>query len=335
MKIALLTAGIWPIDIGGIQKHSYCLAKYLAQEKVFVDVFTSLNKDNNFENLTIENFFTEDELKYINFIHIPFPKLFRIPGHYILSSWIFSKNIFQKMKSSKGYDVIYAQGFTSWYLLYKGCKMLKVKTITNLHGMEMYQHVINFTAKYQQYFLRIPASKIIQKSNWLISLGGKLSVILIENGAKPSTIHVIPNGVDEHWLKKSSGENIQISKRKFVFIGRYERRKGIEELTEVLRELQTFPSVEFHFVGPIPNEKRFINENIFYHGLINETEKIKSILDGSDVLICPSHSEGMPTVILEAMACHCAIIATDVGAVSLQVSHDNGWLIPTKNKKQP
>jgi len=36
----------------------------------------------------------------------------------------------------------------------------------------------------------------------------------------------------------------------------------------------------------------------------------------------------MPTVILEAMACGCAIIATDVGAVSELVDESNGWLLP-------
>jgi glycosyltransferase involved in cell wall biosynthesis len=35
----------------------------------------------------------------------------------------------------------------------------------------------------------------------------------------------------------------------------------------------------------------------------------------------------MPTVILEAMACGCAIIATDVGATNTMVNNDNGWLI--------
>ena len=41
----------------------------------------------------------------------------------------------------------------------------------------------------------------------------------------------------------------------------------------------------------------------------------------------PSLSEGMPTVILEAMARGKAVIATDVGAVSELVSEENGVLI--------
>jgi uncharacterized membrane protein YqjE len=42
-------------------------------------------------------------------------------------------------------------------------------------------------------------------------------------------------------------------------------------------------------------------------------------------------SEGMPTVILEAMARGLVVIASDVGAVDELVSADNGWLIPPGN----
>ncbi len=52
-----------------------------------------------------------------------------------------------------------------------------------------------------------------------------------------------------------------------------------------------------------------------------------------DVLVCPSHSEGMPNVILEGMARGLAILATDVGAVEFIVSESNGIIIPPLNQK--
>ena len=42
----------------------------------------------------------------------------------------------------------------------------------------------------------------------------------------------------------------------------------------------------------------------------------------------------MHTAILEDMACGCAIIATDVGAVKTMVSNENGWLIDSNNIKK-
>jgi glycosyltransferase involved in cell wall biosynthesis len=48
--------------------------------------------------------------------------------------------------------------------------------------------------------------------------------------------------------------------------------------------------------------------------------------------MCPSYSEGMPNVILEAMTRGLAIMATDVGAIRLLVSKNNGILLKNCNE---
>jgi len=54
---------------------------------------------------------------------------------------------------------------------------------------------------------------------------------------------------------------------------------------------------------------------------------LQNLLRASDILICPSWSEGMPNVILEAMANGLAVIATDVGATNVLVGEGTGWLL--------
>ena len=39
MRIALLTDGIYPYVLGGMQRHSFYLAKYFAKNKFYVDLF--------------------------------------------------------------------------------------------------------------------------------------------------------------------------------------------------------------------------------------------------------------------------------------------------------
>ena len=39
MRVALITDGIYPYVIGGMQKHSFYIAKYLAKNRVYVDLF--------------------------------------------------------------------------------------------------------------------------------------------------------------------------------------------------------------------------------------------------------------------------------------------------------
>ena len=62
-----------------------------------------------------------------------------------------------------------------------------------------------------------------------------------------------------------------------------------------------------------------------------EADKLQTIMDECHVLITPSKSEGMPNVIMEGMARGLAVIATDVGAVSMLVDANNGWLIQSNH----
>jgi glycosyltransferase involved in cell wall biosynthesis len=82
-------------------------------------------------------------------------------------------------------------------------------------------------------------------------------------------------------------------------------------------------------IGNIPAQYRVHFPGVKYHGQLTKEEAVKEILSCCDVLVCPSWSEGMPLVVMEAMACGLAIIATDVGAMSLLVDAQNGWLLDT------
>ena len=255
------------------------------------------------------------------------PKSLYFPGHYIYNSYRLSKLYYRKL-NIKSYDFIYAQGLTSWYFLNENPHDLNL--ISNLHGLNAYQAVADKFELLKLFLHRIPCKTIIKNSKYQISLGGFLKDILIKNGAKKSSILTIPNAIESSWLLN------EISKKdtdvlKFVFIGRYERTKGLKEILKVAGKLISQYTFEFHFIGEIPENNKVINDNFIYHDIIKNSEKIRSILIDSDILVCPSYSEGMPTVILEAMASGCAIIATDVGAVGTMVNQENGWLISNIN----
>lgn len=326
MKIALLTNGVYPFVIGGIQKHSYFLAKYFAKVKIMVTIYHP-GKTNE-DGFNIENYFDSEELQFINFIVVPFPKVAKFPGHYVYASYLYSKELYRRISKVNEPYFLYAQGFTSWCFLNK--QSFQHNLISNLHGLEMFQRTINLKNGLEQLLLRVPAKYIVKHSNKQVSLGGKLTAILYKNGAKPNSVIEIPNGIDTNWIQDIQKLNIRIhpkKKMKFVFVGRYERRKGIEEFQEVIKNTIDTLNYEVDFIGPIPKEKQLKHANVNYLGTIMESDKIKALLVAADVLVCPSYSEGMPTVILEAMACGCAIIATDVGATNTMVSAKNGWLI--------
>jgi hypothetical protein len=94
MRIALITDGIWPYVLGGMQKHSYYLCKYLSQNKIHVDLVHFNQSNLDITNLDV---FTAEEKKYISSIIVDFPKGISYPGHYILNSYKHSKLIFEKI----------------------------------------------------------------------------------------------------------------------------------------------------------------------------------------------------------------------------------------------
>jgi glycosyltransferase involved in cell wall biosynthesis len=325
MQIALLTDGIYPYVIGGMQKHSFYLAKYFAKRKINVRLFHQYSK-NGFDPEKLD-YFTSEERQFIKPTVVRFPSSGKYPGHYIREFYKYSERIFQELKPElKDIDFIYSQGFCGWKLIKEKEKGLKCPPIgINFHGLEMYQKPANLRLKLVYILFRNAISKLLKKSDIAFSLGNRLTDIMLSIGVEKGKIIQIPIGIDESWLKD---ESFSLAKeRTFVFLGRYERRKGIEELTTVLKKLNSKQKFYFHFIGDIPENKRLNVPHIKYWGSLTNSDEIIKILRNSDVLVCPSYSEGMPNVILEGMSNHMAIIASDVGAVNELVSSRNGWLI--------
>ncbi len=323
MKIALLTDGITPYVIGGMQRHSFYLAKYLAKNEVYVDLFHFNNSDLVVNDLQC---FTLDEKKYIKSIVLNFPTSINFPGHYIRESYKYSEIIFDQLQNNLSeYDFIYAKGFTAWKLIEMKNKGLKCPPIgVNFHGYEMFQKSASLKSFFQQIIFRKPVKRITQNVDFVFSYGKGITQIILELGLSQSKIFEIPSGIEDSWLNNS----ISVNKlRHFVFVGRFERRKGIQELNVALKNILHKQQFVFEFICDIPFSERIIHANIKYHGEIRDISRIQTILKNSDFLICPSHSEGMPNVIMEAMACGLAIIATDVGAVSDMVDVTNGKVI--------
>lgn len=333
MRVALITDGIWPYVLGGMQKHSYYLCKYLARNKVSVDLF-HFNQSNY--NISELEFFSSEEKEYIHSYLVDFPKSIRFPGHYIYNSYRHSKIIFNLIKDKlAGYEFIYTKGFTGWYLINQKyynkitCAPIGVK----FHGYEMFQRSPDFKIKLQHVFLlRQPVRAISRKADIVFSYGGKITDIVRSLGVRENKIFELASGVEEALLVKT--HQPASAKIRFLFLGRYERRKGIEELNTAIKSILSdgkYTNIEFNFIGPIPESKRLTSAQVVYHGEIRGREGLQQLIANHDILICPSWSEGLPNVILEAMANGLAVIATNVGATNVVVSEATGWLIDRSN----
>jgi len=332
MKVLLITDGITPFVMGGMQRHSANVAKYLTLAGVEVTLVHCVadgekipSEDDVNQSLLLK------ERRLTKVIGFNFPSMGKMPGHYLKESFQYSEMVFTKVKDDlEQFDFIYAKGFTAWKLLHKKSKGMQMPPIgVKFHGYEMYQKPPSFRAKVERLFLRKPVKWNTTNADFVFSYGAKITDLIKGLGVADDRIISIPSGIDDSWIRESP---LLVKKPvKFVFLGRYERRKGVEELNVVLKEIIQSENFEFHFIGPIPKEKQIDNSRILYHGPVQDKEKLIDLLDSGDVLVCPSHSEGMPNVILEGMARGMAVIATNVGAVKLLFSKDIGILIERIN----
>jgi len=146
---------------------------------------------------------------------------------------------------------------------------------------------------------------------------------------------VIPNGVETNRFKPITRQ--ENPKVKILFIGRLIPRKGFQRVVQALprvKELANSP-FEVEVVGTGDHREKLdeiaaglgVSELIKYVGTVPYDQLEKSY-QYADVFVLTSLSEGMPSVILEAMGCGLPVIASDVGGNNELVKEgENGYLI--------
>lgn len=112
--------------------------------------------------------------------------------------------------------------------------------------------------------------------------------------------------------------------RSVLFVGHCYKEKGVYELAQACASIH---EVKLKFVGSITNAvkndlMRFGRDFISANGEESYESIIRDMLS-CDVFVLPSYTEGFPNVLLEAMACGCAIVATRVGAIP-EMLDENG-----------
>ncbi len=326
MKILFLTDGIFPFQLGGMQKHSLMLIRQLADRGIDLNVLHCGGL--NYSPEAFKSLFSVDQQNRVTETYVKFPKTDPFPGHYIRESKTYSKNAYFELEDIvQSFDLIYAQGFTAWHFIKeKHRKQFNCPITVNFHGLEVFQTAPSLKVMAEYTLLKNSVKWNLRNADYVYSFGGQIDAIISSLGVHADRILHQANGIDESWCGENN-EPKSRTPRRFIFVGRAERRKGIEELNKVLEQLvKQEVNFEFTFIGPIDEKLQIKSNKIIYLGELRDPLLIKEKLLEHDCLVCPSHAEGMPTVLLEAMACGLAVVATNVGAVSRLIDQ-NGILI--------
>lgn len=155
----------------------------------------------------------------------------------------------------------------------------------------------------------------------------------------PFKVSVVPNGVDVNFFMPV--EKTQNTYFKFLFVGRFQEQKNLEVVLQTFAT--TFKDQSFYLTlvgdgplkeGLVKKAKELCIENQLNWLPWQTKLGLKKCYQDADCLINFSLYEGMPNVVMEAMACGLPIIASNImGHDELIEDGENGFLVNLNDKQ--
>ena len=313
LRVALCTDGVFPHALGGMQRHSRLLAEHLARRDDLELVVLHPHADRVF-----------DPLLGIEEVRIaPLDE----GRFYLRELWRYSGRVANALDKVKA-DVVLSQGFCVW----KDMHRFSDRLIVHPHGLEMFQGITLKDRLIGAPF-RMALKHVVRRSAVTVSLGGKLTSLLqgLLVGSSGRVV-VLPNAVEVPDIPPpyptEQGPLV------ILFVGRFAFNKGIDVLLSVAERLIAEGRGKvFRFVlaGDGPERARMegagLPVNVALAGKVDNA-RLQELYAECHALLLPTRFEGMPTVVLEAMARSRPVLVSDVGASAELVSSANGFLLP-------
>ena len=270
------------------------------------------------------------------------------PGY----SGFIGKNVFRlkrflrffKELREKQHDFIHLQSvfngsFSGTIIFMLIARLTQTKILLHLHGTD-WDTWYTRASKWKQFrnrtALRIPSQILVLYKVWQTNINR-----LIPN----AEVHVLGNWIEMREAPDSTEvvqakRDLGISKENFtvITVGFVGWRKGSYDILDAVPVVaQACDSVRFIFVGGEeysgeigPFNERVQNENlgkwVLFTGEVPR-EKVPGYLACADVFLLPSHREGMPISIIEAMRGGVPIISTLVGAIPEMIENGTSGIL--------
>ena len=232
------------------------------------------------------------------------------------------RNVARQILSRNNYAFIYA----SW-LFPDGWAAARIATEFNLplyvktHGTDVNR--LNGDRSSRK------ALDVVNIASKILCVSRALKDKLVTQGASPEKLAVVYNGVDRKIFQPiphseaRSRLGISQSERIVLFVGNMKEEKGLRELLlafHMLTKKET--GLRLVIIGDGPYKKKLqamvarlqLSDSISLPGRL-PLPTIAIWMNAATVFCLPSHSEGVPNVILEALSCGTPVVATSVGGI--------------------
>ena len=195
------------------------------------------------------------------------------------------------------------------------CKALGIPMIVHLHA-----------AQFAQFYRQLPSTarwltrQALQLPAGLIVLGQRArDFVTQEIGVPAERVHLVPNGVPAPQVPRRRDPSL----RQVLFVGNLSERKGVSDLLRALCLPGWDPAntrVVLAGGGDVEGyraqaQAMGLGPWLHWTGWLGP-QQVAQRMAQADVLVLPSHDEGLPLVILEAMAQGVAVVCTPVGEIA-------------------
>ncbi len=218
--------------------------------------------------------------------------------------------------------------------------------ITNIVWNVRYSNVDIGSAKLSTVFIiriLVKLSYFLPKSIIVVSKRAKKTFSNL--GYCKKKLHLISNGYDLSMLKLNKTKELYLRKKfkikkNSALIGKVARFDPRKDHMNLLKAVSLINSKKIKFfcvlIGTKINQNKKLKDEIKklkinnIIRLLGPDSNISKVMNGLDIHIQSSSTEGFPNVVAEAMACGTPCVVTDVGDSSYIVGK-TGWVVPSKD----
>ncbi|MDQ2805270.1 MAG: glycosyltransferase family 4 protein, partial [Pseudomonadota bacterium] len=201
-------------------------------------------------------------------------------------------------------------------ILLFAAKLLGVRVLLHLHAAQIFTFYAGLSAP-----MRFLVRLMFRSADHCVVLGELWRRWVIETLAvAPGSVTVVDNGVPAAPEPRAPG--IATGPFRLLFLGNLLERKGLADLLNALARPEA-RGVDFRLTvaggGAVDRYREMatslgLADCVDFTGWVDQTAA-RTLLSQSDALVLPSYDEGLPLVILEAMATGVPVICTPVGAI--------------------
>lgn len=335
----------FPPSIGGLENHVYNLSYELSLRGHQVTVLTSDIKNISFFKISRADKPYEkitDNFEVYRFKAYP-------PGIPYASAYGIVPSLIKSLIKSKP-DIVHIQ---SYMLIHSDISSIlsRIRKIPYILTVHTFGDAPPrpYTGALMKFYIRTLGKMNLNSASKIIVLVPDAVKYISRLGISKEKICVIPNGINyDRFLKLPPPykfkEDCKIKGKMVLFVGTLTPRKGVQYLIKampkILREnLDTtlvIVGADYGFLNnlkDLSHELGVGNEVLFTGPVTNE--RLLEAYSACDVFCLPSEREGLPTVILEAMASEKPVVATNVGGNPYVINNGiTGVLVEPKNEEQ-